>query len=134
MLKALFVTCHNLSITLKCFALFSLHCTVLTITSWHSVSPAPLLSWHHFTSISYNLLACYCQILVCLLSLERESSREEYPALPCGLIPEVVFNTIIEIINLYSSFYFCFVYFVFVYFELEFPKRTAYEKSVIIHL
>ena len=25
-------------------------------------------------------LLCYCQILVCLLSLERESSREEYPA------------------------------------------------------
>ena len=86
LLNALFVNCHNLSITLKCFALFSLHCTVLTITK---VTPcvritctSPLPSWHHFTSISYNLLACYCQILVCLLSLERESSRER-STLPC---------------------------------------------------
>ena len=53
--------------------------------------------------------------------------------MPCGLIPEVVFNTIIEIINLYSNFYFCFVYFAYTL-NLEFPKRTAYKKSVTIHL
>ena len=130
LLNALFVNCHNLSITLKCFALFSLHCTVLTITKVtlcvRITCTSPVLTslyFHHLQPVSLLLSNSRLSVVI----RKREQQREEYPALPCGLIPEVVFNTIIEIINLYSHFYFCFVY--FVYFEFGIPKAYCIQEK-----
>ena len=106
LLNTLFVNCHNLSITLKCFALFSLHCTVLTITKVtlcvRITCTSPVLTSLYFHQLQpVSLLLSNSRLSVVIR--KREQQREEYPALPCGLIPEVVFNKIIEIINLFIS-------------------------------